>query len=378
MIRKCSVLVFERQLIERQSKGAFYTPISVVGFMCERALAEHLDTQGILPHAKVASLLETERADGLTAAEARAVSQSLWEVTVCDAAVGSGAFPIGMLHRLVRLHYALYTRFPQVAEALRKQLAEVNRSLPRLKPDATESQVKFQLKRSLIQNNLFGVDIEASAIQIAQLRMWLSLAVEHEAEYVYDIPPLPNLDHNLRLGNSLVSHYFGIDFEMETDTRSERLRDILDQLDKREADYYELSDEREKDEQRQEIDLLHWRLLEEGIQDELRVLPRRREAIAKALRQRKHEVLFQEMIEYTPAEAQNWRGSRNASQSCGVPCPSCAPSKPIYGRKNRQSTPFSGRCISRGSSGAAASTSLSSTRPTSRRKVPRHWSTFRR
>jgi len=313
-------LVFERQVVQREVKGAFYTPPSVVGFMCQRSLAEYLSEETALPRGKVTDLLEFDDAGDLTADETSAVFDRLADITVCDAAVGSGAFLLGVLHRLVRVHYVLYETSPSVATLMRTRLAEVNHRLSRLTADATESQVKYQLKRAIIQKSLFGVDIEPSAIQIAQLRMWLSLCVEHEAEFVQDIPPLPNLDYNLRVGNSLTGHYLGIDFELETDTRSQRFRPILDELDRFEAQYYEMTDEQEKDNQRREIENLHWRLLEEGVRAELRQLPARRRAIEKALERRRTESLFPEMENHTPQERAHlaWLDSREVDLNAGL------------------------------------------------------------
>lgn len=247
-------------------------------------------------------LLEEEDAQHLTEAEARDAFDRLSGIAVCDAAAGSGAFLLGMLHRLVRLNYVLYQVFPAVATEMRCRRQKIAPAEMRIKSVWTEHHVKYLLKRSIVRNNLFGVDIEPSAIQIAQLRMWLSLCVEHEADFVQEIPPLPNLDYNLRVGNSLTGHYLGIDFELETDTRSSRLQPIMEDLDRLEAAYYEMADEREKKEQREEVEHLHWRLLEEGIKDDLHQLPTRRLAIENALQKRRDGSLFPKMEDFTSEE----------------------------------------------------------------------------
>lgn len=313
-------LVFERQVVEREVKGAFYTPLSVVGFMCQRSLAEYLSADTVLPRDKVTHLLEQEDAGNLTEAEAHDVLDRLSGITVCDAAAGSGAFLLGMLHRLVRLNYVLYQGFPSAAKEMRRRLQKTAPAEIRIKSDWTEHHVKYLLKRSIIRNNLFGVDIEPSAIQIAQLRMWLSLCVEHEADFVQEIPPLPNLDYNLRVGNSLTGHYLGIDFELETNTRSSHLLPIMEDLDRLEASYYEMTDEREKKEQRDEIEHLHWRLLEEGIKDELHQLPTRRHAVEDALQKRRDGSLFPEMEDFTSEERADlaWLERRKTDLSAGL------------------------------------------------------------
>ncbi len=313
-------LVFERQVVEREVKGAFYTPLSVVGFMCQRSLAEYLSAETVVPCDKVAHLLEQEDAAQLTEAEAHDVFDRLSGIAVCDAAAGSGAFLLGMLHRLVRLNYAVYRGFPSVAKEMRRRLQKTAPAEMRLKSDWTEHHVRYLLKRSIVRNNLFGVDIEPSAIQIAQLRMWLSLCVEHEADFVQEIPPLPNLDYNLRVGNSLTGHYLGIDFELETDTRSSHLLPIMEDLDRLEAAYYEMTDEREKKQQRDEIEHLHWRLLEEGIRDELHQLPAKRRAVEDALQQRRDGSLFPEVEDFTSEERADlaWLERRKTDLDAGL------------------------------------------------------------
>jgi hypothetical protein len=294
-------LVFERQVVEREVKGAFYTPPPHVDLMCQRAIAEYLCAETALERSLVTAFVETECADGLDDHQACLLLDVLWRVTVCDAAAGSGAFLMGMLHKLVRLLYALYGRSVSAAAELRQRLKQVAPSEVAVGA-WTESRVKYLLKRAIIRNNLFGVDIEPSATQIAQLRMWLSLCVEHESEFVDDIPPLPNLDSNLRVGNSLVGSYLGIDFETETDARSDVFKEHLDDLERLEREYFEMTGEKEKADQLAEIDLRHWRLLQTGVEDEIRRLPGKREAIVKALEERKTLSLFPEFEKHTADE----------------------------------------------------------------------------
>ena len=109
-------------------------------------------------------------------------------VKICDPAIGSGAFPMGMLNLLLRIRLALY---------------------PRKNKDANEI---ARLKKDIIQNNIYGVDIEKGAIDIARLRFWLSIVVNSD-----EPEPLPNFDYKFMQGNSLISTFDGHYVEMSLD-----------------------------------------------------------------------------------------------------------------------------------------------------------------
>ncbi len=102
---------------------------------------------------------------------------------VCDPAVGSGAFLVGMMSEIVRARRVLHTYLQQ-------------------------QQTAYALKRHAIHNCLYGVDIDPGAVEIAKLRLWLSLVVDEED--IQQIKPLPNLDYKVMQGNSLLEEYEGI------------------------------------------------------------------------------------------------------------------------------------------------------------------------
>ena len=114
---------------------------------------------------------------------ARALDKALTDITVCDPAIGSGAFPVGMMQEIVRARSALtpYFNDPQERSA-------------------------YHFKRHAIQNCLYGVDIDPGAVEIAKLRLWLSLVVDEEE--TKQIKPLPNLDYKIVAGNSLIGFPF--------------------------------------------------------------------------------------------------------------------------------------------------------------------------
>ena len=111
------------------------------------------------------------------------IYQALKEIKICDPAIGSGAFPVGMMNELVRARMAL----------------------------GVENKSAYEIKREIIENNLYGVDLDDGAVEIAKLRFWLSLIVDEED--VKNIKPLPNLDYKIMQGNSLLTEYEGIDFD---------------------------------------------------------------------------------------------------------------------------------------------------------------------
>ena len=109
---------------------------------------------------------------------AQKIDRKLAEIKVCDPAVGSGAFPVGMMSEIVRARNAL---------------------TPFIK---TDDRSIYRFKRECIENSLYGVDIDSGAVEIAKLRLWLSLVVDEDD--IKNIKPLPNLDYKIVCGNSLL------------------------------------------------------------------------------------------------------------------------------------------------------------------------------
>lgn len=170
--------IFENLLDDNKDKGAFYTPKEIVQYMCRQSLIEYLQSK-LGKHKSIEDFINThqtgDRLDkkNFIAANAIEIEQLLDEVKICDPAIGSGAFPMGMLNEIFNAKMAL------------------NMTLKRA-----------ETKKKIIQNNIFGVDIEQGAVDIARLRFWLSLVVDE------DVPqPLPNLDYKIMCGNSLLNRY---------------------------------------------------------------------------------------------------------------------------------------------------------------------------
>lgn len=182
---------------EREGTGSFYTPRPIISYMCKQSIKEYLlDNTKCISKEKIENLVdntEDEKSDiTLNESEINTIINLLDKVKVCDTAVGSGAFILGMLQLLVSLKRALYK---VIENNLYKN--------------------PYEMKKYIIKNNLSGVDIQEGAIDIAHLRVWLSLAVDYEAKTSKDIKSLPNLNYRLIHGNSLISKVGDIDIDEE-------------------------------------------------------------------------------------------------------------------------------------------------------------------
>ena len=175
--------IFENLLEDNKDKGAFYTPKEIVQYMCRQSIIQYLKTHE--PDEQYVEPIEELINNGIIMPILQAQSiasrfmQLLKNVKVCDPAIGSGAFPMGIL-------YVLYHAIHHL-----QSYAEPHGDF-----DSTKT------KRNIIQNNIFGVDIEQGAVDIARLRFWLALVVDaNEPE------PLPNLDYKITCGNSQICRY---------------------------------------------------------------------------------------------------------------------------------------------------------------------------
>ena len=169
--------VFEELVTGRHASGSYYTPKPIVSFMCREALKGYLQSQ--LPGAATTDIeqfVEEHNPDRLRNPEA--VLEALRRVRTCDAACGSGAYLLGILQELLNLRQCLFAT------------------------KGLDSKSVYQRKVEIIENNLYGVDIDPFAVNIARLRLWLSLAVEYEGD---DPPPLPNLKFKIEVGDSLIA-----------------------------------------------------------------------------------------------------------------------------------------------------------------------------
>jgi len=231
--------VFENllEVKDRKSKGTYYTPREIVHYMCQQSLINYLYTEldkGTIAYQKIGEsqldtfgnkvkdgqfdLTEEHKSSSQIAKEdietlikygeqvgeneavvtakgketytysyklsesirqnAKLIDEKLANIKICDPAIGSGAFPVGMMHEIVKARYVL-TFF----------IKDMNRTV-------------YNFKRECIEKSLYGVDIDPGAVEIAKLRLWLSLVVDEED--IKQIKPLPNLDYKIVCANSLM------------------------------------------------------------------------------------------------------------------------------------------------------------------------------
>ena len=169
--------VFEELVTGRHDSGAYYTPRPVVSFMCREALKGYLEGKETgLDADAITRFVDEHDTSGISLIGAPRVSEALSDVTVVDPACGSGAYLLGIMQELIELQTILYNI-------------------------GVDAKKIYDLKLEIIQRNLYGVDIDEFAVNIAMLRMWLSLAIDYEGEKP---EPLPNLDFKVICGDSLL------------------------------------------------------------------------------------------------------------------------------------------------------------------------------
>jgi Alw26I/Eco31I/Esp3I family type II restriction m6 adenine DNA methyltransferase len=192
--------IFENLLEDNKEMGAFYTPKEIVHYMCQESLTEYLcnilnKRYNINEPDLKKNIAEFIIKDDRTYIEGKEkyIAQALYDVKICDPAIGSGAFPMGLLHEI---HEAIITL---------KNIKEV-KDIWDLKGDEFD---EAKIKSQIIRNSIYGVDIENGAVDIARLRFWLSLIVNE-----LEPKPLPNLDYKIMQGNSLLESFGEIDLSI--------------------------------------------------------------------------------------------------------------------------------------------------------------------
>lgn len=236
--------VFENllEVNDRKSKGAFYTPREIVHYMCQESLINYLTNTLQIEEEAIREFIlygdfmkdedtVKERRQGkggmyisenlykldaggkVVVNRLKDMDEALKNVRVADPAVGSGAFPLGMLNEIVRARQNISAYMAITMNAYdTRMMYQMDRS-------------PHNLKYETIKNCIFAADIEPSAVDIAQLRLWLSLVIDDEinpnAQSALDGHknplPLPNLESNILCGNSLIDEFEGTRLIKESD-----------------------------------------------------------------------------------------------------------------------------------------------------------------
>ena len=210
--------VFEELVTGRHDTGSYYTPRSVVSFMCRESLKICLQN-------KIDETPETlqefvDDGDATKIRDPEKVLKVLQTLRICDPACGSGAYLLGMMSELLRLRDALF------------------------RSQNVDPRTTYQRKLDIIQQNLYGVDKDEFAVNIAMLRLWLSLAVDYEGD---TLEPLPNLDYKVATGDSLtgpapenmslanpliqeIQEWQGVYLVTHADAEKQELREVIAEL----------------------------------------------------------------------------------------------------------------------------------------------------
>lgn len=224
--------IFENLLEDNKDKGAFYTPKEIVQYMSQESVAQYLKSHAPEElHTAIDSLIKQRVVETIlqNKENARMVNKSLSVVKVCDPAIGSGAFPMGVLNVLFDCRHLLYGFIGK-----------------------NEDFSYAKVKRDIIQNNIYGVDIEKGAVDIARLRFWLALVVDEN-----EPQPLPNLDYKIMCGDSLL-HRFPLDAPFQNVLKDYNQKNgthyKLEDYRQWVYDYTDISDHTQKDDFRKRIE----------------------------------------------------------------------------------------------------------------------------
>lgn len=173
--------IFENLLEDNKDKGAFYTPKEIVDYMCRESIIAYLQNDKFSEKGNelIREFIETRNIDLLDTKQRNYIERRLLNVKICDPAIGSGAFPMGLVNLLSKIFIVLRT-YKTIDQA--------------------------KMKRYIMQQSIYGVDIEQGAVDIARLRFWLAMVVDEN-----EPQPLPNLHFKIMQGNSLIESYKGLD-----------------------------------------------------------------------------------------------------------------------------------------------------------------------
>ena len=230
----------------RRTSGSYYTPKFIVSFMVKQSLLNDLINQDSLHlnKKKTKELVFDLKTEKLSGNELKKMRERLLDIRIVDPAVGSGAYPVGILLKII-----------EIIEVMDKRInpEEINKD-----------NYKYNLKRQIIEDCIYGVDLQEKAVHLTNLRLWLSLIVDLEADNIDKIPPLPNLDFHIYQGNSLVSKIAGYDFDQERKIRIDRSGSkLLDTYIKAKSNYQQIISLEKKKKAKEEIkklktDYLKW------------------------------------------------------------------------------------------------------------------------
>ncbi|EOI8655333.1 class I SAM-dependent DNA methyltransferase [Campylobacter jejuni] len=211
--------VFEK--LNGYKEGSFYTPSFITSYMCKESITkvvlDKFNAQFDLDAKNISELRKSLRKE-----DKKAQKELLNSIKICDPAVGSGHFLVSALNVMLSIYdelnlfdeeFYLEVQNDEILITGRKgEFIEYKRpSTPKDKAHLIQQEL-FHTKKDIIENNLFGVDINPNSCEITKLRLWIEL-LKHsfyqsfDDETYHDLKTLPNIDINIKCGNSLVSYF---------------------------------------------------------------------------------------------------------------------------------------------------------------------------
>ncbi|EAI0889996.1 class I SAM-dependent DNA methyltransferase [Campylobacter coli] len=211
--------VFEK--LNGYKEGSFYTPSFITSYMCKESITkvvlDKFNTQFDLDAKDISELRKSLRKE-----DKKAQKELLNSIKICDPAVGSGHFLVSALNVMLSIYdelnlfdeeFYLEVQNDEILITGRKgEFIEYKRpSTPKDKAHLIQKEL-FYTKKDIIENNLFGIDINPNSCEITKLRLWIEL-LKHsfyqsfDDENYHDLKTLPNIDINIKCGNSLVSYF---------------------------------------------------------------------------------------------------------------------------------------------------------------------------
>ncbi len=233
----------------RKASGSYYTPRPIVEYMVDESLKQYLLTKTNLSEDKVSLLLSYSDEDAnFTDTQKDSVIDALDSIKIIDPACGSGAFPIGILHKILLI---LQKVDPQSRKWLQKILARIENVTARkeIENKLKKEDWNYIHKLGIIQNSIYGVDIQPIAVEISKLRCFLSLIVDQnvdDAKPNKGIEPLPNLDFRFVCGNSLIDTIFGLPVQLGILTNRPEVKKLISNIEQNKSVYFSLSTEEDK------------------------------------------------------------------------------------------------------------------------------------
>ncbi len=279
----------------RKATGSFYTPPEIVNFMTVESLKNyfmaHIDSSGIENFdEKLHDLLTVNDSENpFDEIISRQLTEFINDLRIVDPAVGSGAFPMTILNKLVFIlgkldpenHFWQESQIKSVEKAVSDPMLR-HTLIANVQKRFKEKNADYGRKLFLIEKCIYGVDIQQIAVEIAKLRFFISLLVDESIDFGhpennYGIETLPNLDFKFMQGDSLIATYAGIDFSRKQNKDvlfdvDEGYNVLINEFEELKNLYQNESEKHKKDDLRKQIDQMILRIFEEKLHSKIPLL----------------------------------------------------------------------------------------------------------